>query len=372
MHQQPAQTGQWPIPDPPQHAQNPYLYPPMSQFPLVPSHAGPYPPNPHAHFYNQSAHAAHPVYGVHPPQHWGGYPPASQGTGVPLAPAQLPYPSVPYPVHPPQHWGGYPPAPQGVGVPSAPAQLSYPYAPPSAQPVYNYHQAQGLEQQAPAQPPHPATYPWLQNHHQHTQQGLWQQPPVVAAEESAVKRGKRKAVDSNDAPPSKRQAIEPRVDDLNIIPINGSISRGGSLNMGGSSSQTQEEAAAQEPCEDYDWASSGLLEEPVNSLDQAELAWTEQGNEFFDIIPKAVDVALGELEVVNSAEETDNLASDNLWEGFNNSVDPVLCWLSQESINSPDETADLAPDDLMNSFVKAEDPELVGKLMRKLIYQWFP
>jgi hypothetical protein len=124
--------------------------------------------------------------------------------------------------------------------------------------------------------------------------------------------------------------------------------------------------------EDYDWTSSGLLEEPSNSLDQAELAWAEQGNEFFGIIPTAAVVTLGELEFVNSAEETDNSASDNLWEGFTASVDSASGWQLQESINSLDETADLAPDDLMNSFVKAEDPELVGKLMRKLIYQWFP
>jgi hypothetical protein len=43
----------------------------------------------------------------------------------------------------------------------------------------------------------------------------------------------------------------------------------------------------------------------------------------------------------------------------------------QECINSPDETGDLARDDLMNSFVKADDPDLVGKLLRKLIDQWF-
>ncbi|KIK41368.1 hypothetical protein CY34DRAFT_214467 [Suillus luteus UH-Slu-Lm8-n1] len=53
-------------------------------------------------------------------------------------------------------------------------------------------------------------------------------------------------------------------------------------------------------------------------------------------------------------------------------VDSASGWQSQESINSPDETADLEPDDLMNSFVKAEDLELVGKLLRKLIDQWFP
>jgi hypothetical protein len=96
------------------------------------------------------------------------------------------------------------------------------------------------------------------------------------------------------------------------------------------------------------------LEEPVKSLDQPELAWNEQVKEFFDIILNAADVAPGELEVVNSAP-----------------VDSASGEQSQECINSPDETGDLARDDLMNSFVKADDPDLVGKLLRKLIDQWF-
>jgi hypothetical protein len=41
------------------------------------------------------------------------------------------------------------------------------------------------------------------------------------------------------------------------------------------------------------------LEEPVKSLDRAELVWAEQVKEFFDIIQKAVDVASGKLKVVN-------------------------------------------------------------------------
>ncbi|KAG2752614.1 hypothetical protein P692DRAFT_20682523, partial [Suillus brevipes Sb2] len=182
MHQQPTQTGQWPIPGPPQHGHHPY--PPMPQSSSVPSHVRPYPPDPHAHLDNQFAHADHPVYGA------------------------------PYPVHPPQHWGGYPPASQGVGVPlaPAPAHLSYPSAPPSMQYFYNQHRTQGLGQQAPAPPSYPAASPLAQTYHHHTQQGLGQQP-IVAAEESAVKRGKRKAVDLDDAPPSKRQAIQPRIDD---------------------------------------------------------------------------------------------------------------------------------------------------------------
>ncbi|KIK44991.1 hypothetical protein CY34DRAFT_802069, partial [Suillus luteus UH-Slu-Lm8-n1] len=102
------------------------------------------------------------------------------------------------------------------------------------------HHAQGLGQQA--LPFYPTTSPVAQTYYYpHTQQGLWQQPPppVVAAQESAVKRGKRKAVELDDA----------RLFHQNIIPINGSISRGSSSNIGESSSKTQEEAVAQVPCE---------------------------------------------------------------------------------------------------------------------------
>jgi hypothetical protein len=49
---------------------------------------------------------------------------------------------------------------------------------------------------------------WVQPYNQYTQQGLGQPPPVVAAEESAVKRGKRKAVDLDDTRPLKNQAIQ--------------------------------------------------------------------------------------------------------------------------------------------------------------------
>lgn len=253
---------------------------------------------------------------------------------------------------------------------------------------------------------------------------LWQQPSVVAAEESAVKRGKRKAVDLDDAPPPKKQATQPLVDDFDfdIIPINdelhyrgwmpqcenlqsvqhagiqghvelkqhqnwvqlsspdgdNAVSRGDSSNIGGSSSKTQEEAVAHVPYEgstsnapleffpdsfeNYDWFWSEPPEEPVNSLEQTKLAWTEQ------------------LEVVNSPQETDNSASDNLQEGFANSVgktvDSASGEQSQESVNSLDETGDLASDDLtdfyMNSLVKAQDPVLEGELPRTVTEQRFP
>jgi hypothetical protein len=85
------------------------------------------------------------------------------------------------------------------------------------QPFYNQYRAQGLGQQAQALPSHPAASPLVQTYHQHTQQGLGQQPPVVAAEESAVKRGKRKAEDLDDAPPPKKQAIQPLVDGFDFV-----------------------------------------------------------------------------------------------------------------------------------------------------------
>jgi hypothetical protein len=137
----------------------------MPQFPPVPSHV-PYHPDPHAHLYNPFAHVDHPAYGA--------------------------------PVHPPQYWGGYPPTSQGVGVPPAPAQLSERTikrgkrkaadsddAPPSKKRAIqlrgeNNH-TQGLAHQAPAPPFYPATFPLVETYHPHTQQGLWQQTP---AEES--------------------------------------------------------------------------------------------------------------------------------------------------------------------------------------------
>ncbi|KAG1764736.1 hypothetical protein EDD22DRAFT_441505 [Suillus occidentalis] len=252
MPQQPTQTGQWPIPGPPQP-------------PSVPSRVRPYPVDLQTHLYNQFAPEAHP-----------------------------------YPVPPPQHWGGYP---QGVGVPPAQAQRFYPSAPPSVQPFYNQYPAQGLGPQVPVPPVYSAASPLVQPYYQHTQQGLGQPPPVVAAEESAVKRGKRKAVDVDDARPLKKQAIKPFVNDVGFGHIESTqhqnymaqfpfpdsdkvISRGDSSNIGGSPSKTQEEAVAEVPCEGspssmlleffpdifegYNWTSSEPLEEPLNSFDQSE------------------------------------------------------------------------------------------------------
>ncbi|KAG1753088.1 hypothetical protein EDD22DRAFT_972476 [Suillus occidentalis] len=211
-----TQKDKCPIPGPSQQGQYPYPYPQMLQPPSVPSHLGPYSLDPYMHPYTQFALAAHPVYGaLYPftlPQHWGGYYHASQGVGVPLAPAQPSYPSTPSSV---QSFYYQHPA-QGPGQ-QAPLLPSYPAA-------SQYH-GQGLGQQAPAPPSYPSASASVPPYNQHDQEGLGQQTPVVAVKESAVKRGKRKAVDLDDALPPKKQAIQPLDDDTNFgrILINGKV-----------------------------------------------------------------------------------------------------------------------------------------------------
>ncbi|KIK34875.1 hypothetical protein CY34DRAFT_17423, partial [Suillus luteus UH-Slu-Lm8-n1] len=270
------------IPGPSQHGQYPYPYPQMLQPPSVPSHLGPYSLDPYMHPYTQFALAAHPVYGAL------------------------------YHFTLPQHWGGYYPASQGVGVPLAPARPSCPSTPPLAQSFYYQHPTQGPGQQAPVLPSYPSASASVQPKNQPDQEGLGQQPPVVAVKESAVKRGKRKAVDLNDALPPKKQAIQPLVDNTNFgrILINGkvhytcpmplcknvpavrlaalqghveskqhqdgraqspspncdtAVCHGDSSNIGGSSSKTQEEAVVQVPHEgsNKDTSSSKTQEEAV-------------------------------------------------------------------------------------------------------------
>ncbi|KAG2047736.1 hypothetical protein BDR06DRAFT_69591 [Suillus hirtellus] len=104
-------------------------------------------------------------------------------------------------LHLPLHtiWVGIPPAFQGMGLPPAAALLQHPSAPPLAQPSHDTHLEQGPEEQA----------------------------PVADAEESAVKRGKRKAVDldDDDAPPRRKQTIHPLVDypDFELVQYNGGV-----------------------------------------------------------------------------------------------------------------------------------------------------
>ncbi|KAG2130179.1 uncharacterized protein EDB93DRAFT_1180802 [Suillus bovinus] len=83
-----------------------------------------------------------------------------------------------------------------MGAPPAAAPPYYPVAPPLAQPSYN----QPLEQPQ-------------------------QQAPVAAPEESAVRRGKRKAedLDDSDAPPRKKQLITFDNYDFELVQKNGEV-----------------------------------------------------------------------------------------------------------------------------------------------------
>ncbi|KAG2075361.1 hypothetical protein BDR04DRAFT_1228712 [Suillus decipiens] len=174
-----TQTGQWSIPGPPQHGLNPY--PPIPQLSAVPSRLRPYPPEVDMFLYQQYLHA---VYGA------------------------------PQPVLPPYHFNGYPPASQGMGIPPC-----YPYAPPMVPRLDNQQLEQGPVHQTPATateesavrremvdctdngapaispcyPYAPTMVPHLYN--QQLEQGPVHQTPAIATEESAVRR---KMVDFTD------------------------------------------------------------------------------------------------------------------------------------------------------------------------------
>ncbi|KAG1811633.1 hypothetical protein EV424DRAFT_121516 [Suillus variegatus] len=220
MYQQPIQTGQVPVQGPPQHPYPPMIYrqAQTGQMPVPgPPQPGfrPYPP-----MYQQAQTGQMPVLVPGPPQP-GFYPYPSMMPQPPLVPSRFrPYPPevyvycyqqyltgqvpgppnpVPPPPPPPHHLGGYPPAFQGMGVPPAAAPLQHPSAPPLAHPSHDTHLEQGPEEQG----------------------------PVADAEESTVKRGKRKAVDLDDdeAPPRKKQTIHPLVDypDFELVENNGEV-----------------------------------------------------------------------------------------------------------------------------------------------------
>ncbi|KAG2369094.1 hypothetical protein BDR07DRAFT_850127 [Suillus spraguei] len=237
MQQQPTQTGQWSIPGPPQYEFHPHPpIPPMPQLSAVPSRLRPYPPEVDMFLYQQYLHS---IYGaphlVPPPYHFNGYPPAFQGMGIPPCYPYAP-PMVPYLYNQQLQQG---PVQQTPAVPAEESAVErevvdltaddaptgppcYPYAPPSS---YNQQLEQGPVQQtsaaaaeesafeygeyevidltdndAPAASPcYPYATPVVSSsHNQQLEQGLVQQTPVAAAEESAVKRGKRKAVNLND------------------------------------------------------------------------------------------------------------------------------------------------------------------------------
>ncbi|KAG2119932.1 uncharacterized protein F5147DRAFT_125588 [Suillus discolor] len=365
MYQQ-AQTGQMPVPGPPQPGFRPYPpmmyqqqnqmgqmpgpgpgppqpgfhpYPPMMpQPPLVPSRFRPYPPEVYVYCYQQYLHATGQVPG--PPN------------------------PVPPPPPPPHHLGGYPPAFQGMGVPPAAAPPQYPSAPPLAQPSHDTHLEQGLEEQA----------------------------PVADAEESAVKRGKRKAadLDDDDAPPRKKQTISPLVDypDFELVQNNGEVrykcclsqcenvpavpragiqdhikskkhpqvrSRSPSLeyyeavndgdfsNIGDSCSNNQQETygISQGTCEETtDLTSSESLETSDNSLDETtDSGWDEGFNDFFDI-EAACEPVFGEQieESINNPEETIDSASSSLDDNLYGTVDSASDEQLEESTDSAEKS----------------------------------
>ncbi|KAG2049998.1 hypothetical protein BDR06DRAFT_679619 [Suillus hirtellus] len=329
MYQQPAQTGQMPVsvPGPPQLGFNPY--PPMMPRPLlVPSRFRPYPPEVYVYCYQQYLHATGQVPGQPNP--------------------------VPPPPPPPHHLGGYPPAFQGMGVPPAAAPPQHPSAPPLAQPSHDTHLQQGPEEQA----------------------------PVADAEESAVKRGKRKAMDldDDDAPPRKKQTLvdhpgfelvetngevrykcclsqcenvpavpragiqdhikkHPQVRSRSPSPeyyeavIDGDFSNSYSNNQQeiyGISQGTCEGSTSSEPFKPFsnsfeealDLTSSESLETSDNSLDETtNSGWDEGFNDFFDI-EAACEPVFGEQieESVNNPEETIDSASGSLDDNLHGTV----------------------------------------------------
>ncbi|KAG2087451.1 uncharacterized protein F5147DRAFT_66539 [Suillus discolor] len=339
MYQQRNQMGQMPGPGPgpPQPGFHPYP-PMMPQPPLVPSRFRPYPPEVYVYCYQQYLHA----------------------TGqVPGPPNPVP-PSPP----PPHHLGGYPPAFQGMGAPPAAAPPQHPSAPPLAQPSHDTHLEQGPEEQA----------------------------SVADAEESTVKRGKRKAVDldDDDAPPRKKQTFPPLVDypDFELVQNNGEVrykcclsqcenvpavpragiqdhiksknhpqvrSRSPSLeyyepvndgdfsNIGDSCFNNQQETygISQETCEETtDLTSSESLETSDNSLDETTSSgWEEEFNDFFDIEAACEPVSGEQIEEsVNNPEETIDSASGSLDDDLYGTVDSASDEQLEESTDSPEKS----------------------------------
>ncbi|KAG1794677.1 uncharacterized protein HD556DRAFT_1369234 [Suillus plorans] len=334
----------------------------MPQPPLVPSRFRPYPPEVYVYCYQQYLHA----------------------TGQVPGPPNL----VPPPPPPPHHLGGYPPAFQGMGVPPAAAPLQHPSAPPLAQPSHDTHLEQGPEEQA----------------------------PVADAEESAVKRGKRKAVDfdDDDAPPRKKQTIHPLVDypDFELVQNNGEVrykcclsqcenvpavpragiqdhiksknhpqvrSRSPSLeyyepvndgdfsNIGDSCFNNQQETygISQGTYEETtDLTSSESLETSDNSLDETTYSgWDEGFNDFFDI-EAACEPVSGEQteESVKKPEETIDSASGSLADDLYGTVDSASDEQLDESANSLkknlEETVDSASDKQLEE--STDSPEKSG------------
>ncbi|KAG1834695.1 hypothetical protein EV424DRAFT_1639420 [Suillus variegatus] len=377
MYQQPAQTGQMPVPGPPQPGFRPY--PPMYQQ------------------WNQMGQMPVPVPG--PPQlGFNPYPPMMPQP--PLVPSRFrPYPPEVYVYCYQQYLGGYPPAFQGMGVPLAAAPPQHPSAPPLAQPSHDTHSEQGLEEQA----------------------------PVADSEESAVKRGKRKAVDldDDDAPPRKKQTLVDHPD-FELVENHGEVrykcclsqcenvpavpragiqdhikkhpqvrSRSPSLEyyeavndgdfsiIGDSYSNNQQEtygisqgtcegSTSSEPFKPFsnsfeettDLTSSESLETSDNSLDETtNSGWDEGFNDFFDIEAACEPVSGEQIEEsVNNPEETIDSASGSLDDNLHGTVDSASDEQLDEFANSLEkkleETVDSASDKQLEE--STDSPEKSG------------
>ncbi|KAG2036650.1 hypothetical protein BDR03DRAFT_959073 [Suillus americanus] len=269
-----------------------------------------------------------------------------------------------------------------MGVLPTVAQPSYPSAPSLVQPSHNQRLEQVPEQPAPEI-----------------------QAPVTAAEESAVKRGKRKAVDldDDDAPPRKKQMIHPLLyyPDFELVESNGearykccltqcenapavrqagikghirskrhqkvrarlpspgrdeAVTRVDSSNIGGSGSKNQADEASRRPFEGF--TSSQPLEDAT-----ANPAWDEQVKELFSIINKAAESTLAK-QLEKAVEGTAKSAlGEQLEEVVNNpevAADSALGEQLEEFINSLDGADDSAPDDIleycMNNFDGSYNP----------------
>ncbi|KAG1762994.1 hypothetical protein EV702DRAFT_1283736 [Suillus placidus] len=404
MQQQPAQTGQSSIPAPPQYGLHPY--PQMPQPPLAPSRHRPYPPELYTYLYQQFARSAYPAYGAPypvPPQNGGGYPPAFPGTGVPAAAAPaaaaLPsHPSAPSLVQPSRNQHSE----QALGQQQTPAAAppSYPFAPSLIQPSHNQHSEQGLGQQqtpAAALPSYPFAPSLVEpSHNQHSEQGLGQQQtPVAAAGQSAVRRGKRKAVDlDDDAPPQKKQSVHPFHPDFELVQNNGELRYKCRLPQcenvaavlyvsiqGHIKSKRHQKSRVWLPSQDCDKAvshgddsthddtvlaeqwkqfiqnieqmadstSSGLLAESLDSLEETvDSASGEPLEKLVNSLEETIDSASGAQldQSVNSLEETVDSASGGQSEDFINTVgetiDSASGGQSEDFINSVGETVDSA------------------------------
>ncbi|KAG1807279.1 uncharacterized protein BJ212DRAFT_756594 [Suillus subaureus] len=270
-----------------------------------------------------------------------------------------------------------------MGVPPAAEQPSYPSAPPLAQPSYNQHLEQVPEQRVPEQqaPEKPAS--------------------VAAAEESVVKRGKRKAVDldDDDAPPQKKQMVHALLyhPDFELVESNGearykcclpqcenvaavrqagiqghirskrhqkagvrfqspvcneAVSRMDPSNISRSCSKNQQEAneVSQRPCEGP--TSSQPFEYFSNNFEETtDFTPGEPLQEPVNSLDKTVDSAWDEqvnefFSIINKAAES--TSGEQLEEAVNNFEGTADSASGEQLafVNSLDKTDDSVPDDL--------------------------